>query len=93
MELTIINTITSSIYLFFLPGFAVSLILFKWGTIIFLERVIFSFVLSITIVPLALFYGNLFGIPVTTINVISHIIFLIATCLVIFFFQNKRELL
>lgn len=50
----------------FLPGFFLSFVFFKHGAINLIERFALAFGLSIAIVPLVAFYGNLLGIPITS---------------------------
>ncbi|MFA6391472.1 MAG: DUF1616 domain-containing protein [Patescibacteria group bacterium] len=63
------QVVFGSIYLLFLPGFVWSWVFWKkQDEIDFIERIIISLVLSITIVPLAVFILNKFGIRINTFN-------------------------
>jgi uncharacterized membrane protein len=65
----IILAILSVIFTLFLPGFLISLIFFQRNQIDIIERIALSFALSIAVVPLVVFYTNLLGVKITTINV------------------------
>lgn len=65
----LIITIISSLYVLFLPGFFLSFIFFKHKHIDLVERVALAFGLSITVVSLMTFYGNLLGIPISSVSV------------------------
>jgi uncharacterized membrane protein len=59
-------SIVSVLYILFLPGFFLSFVFFKHGTIDPIERLALSFGLSIAVVPLVAFYSRLLGIPITS---------------------------
>ena len=69
-----ILTILASIFILFLPGFVLSLVFFNWKQIDLIERLALSFALSIAVVPLVVFYTNLLGIQITTVNVILQVV-------------------
>ena len=74
-RLTIIRSILGFILVFFLPGFAWTLVLFRQINII--ERVTLSFALSIAVVTLSLLFLNrLVGIRITGFNSALVIIFI-----------------
>ena len=69
--------IFGSVYVLFLPGFIFTYIFFpktrefetkEKGSIDWIERIALSFALSIAVVPLIIFYLNLAGIPINTLN-------------------------
>ena len=72
-RLPIIRAILGFILVFFLPGFAWTLVFFRQINVI--ERVTLSFVLSIVVVTLSLFFVNrLIGIKITGFNSVMVII-------------------
>jgi uncharacterized membrane protein len=62
------------ILLLFIPGLAISWLFFEKHQIDWLERIALSFVLSVSVVPLLLFYVNLVGIPINQLTVISTVV-------------------
>lgn len=91
-----------SFYVLFLPGFILSYLFFPNtvsfdsvdGTssgIDFLERTALSFALSIAIVPLAVFYLNLVGLRISTLNSILTILAIILISLTLLFLKSKRK--
>jgi len=76
-----------SVYILFLPGYVLSLAIFRKLDI--LERIILSFALSISIVPLLVFYFNLTGIDITLLN-ISLIVLGIIVISLFFVFKNVK---
>lgn len=72
-----------SLYVLFLPGFAMSFIFFDKGNIDLLERIALSFALSISVVPLVVFYLNLLGMKINTLNVSLIILGIILISLII----------
>ena len=86
-RLSIIRAILGFILVFFLPGFAWTLVFFKQIKVI--ERVVISFGLSIVVVTLSLFFVNrLIGIRITGFN--SVIVIIVVTILpVIVYYLNR----
>jgi hypothetical protein len=83
-----------SFFVLFLPGFIISHIFFKKDEIDTLERIALSFALSIAIIPLFVFYTNLLGIKINTLNVSLQIIFIcIVSGLIIYIREKKPNLL
>ncbi len=77
-RLPIIRAILGFILVFFLPGFAWTLILFRQISVI--ERMTFSFALSIAVVTLSLLFVNrLFGVRITGFN--STLVIIVVTIL------------
>ena len=95
-----------SVYVLFLPGFVISYIFFpktkefdsekgenkehENGAIDWIERIALSFALSIAIVPLAVFYLNLIGLRINTLNSFFTIWGIIVISLGILYFKNRR---
>jgi uncharacterized membrane protein len=66
-RLPVVRAILGFILVFFLPGFAWTLIFFRQVSV--LERIVFSFGLSIAIVTLSIVFANLvFGMGITGFN-------------------------
>ena len=75
-----LRIVFGSVYVLFLPGFIISFIFFpktqdsdakeegEKGSIDWIERIALSFALSISIIPLAVFYLNLIGIKINAIT-------------------------
>jgi uncharacterized membrane protein len=81
-----IITIIGGAYVFFIPGFFLSYIFFKPGKIDWIERLVFSFGISIAVMPLTTFYSNLLGLSITQTNVVlqsTTIIFITGIILLI----------
>ncbi len=57
-----------SLYALFVPGFLISHIFYEKNKIDLTERLSLSFALSISVVPLIVFYLNIAGVPVSTLN-------------------------
>jgi uncharacterized membrane protein len=83
-----IRVILSIVLVFFLPGFAWTLVIFK--QVNHIERVVLSFGLSIALVVLSVFVANvLFKIRVTGLN--SLLIILVITVVpFVIYYANKR---
>lgn len=86
--------IFGSVYVLFLPGFIFTYVFFpktretkEKGSIDWIERIALSFALSIAVVPLIIFYLNLAGIPINTLNsfltILGIIIILVITLRII----------
>ena len=67
-------TVITTISLLFIPGFVVSLIFFSWEKIDWIERIALSFAFSVAIVPLVVFYTNLFGIPISLQTILVQVL-------------------
>jgi len=87
----ILLTIFSVIYVLFLPGFVLSFVFFKKGKIDIIERIALSFALSIAIVPLVVFYGNLVGIKITQVSVILYVFMILVTAGIILLIQREKK--
>jgi len=88
-RLSVIRAILGFILVFFLPGFAWTLIFFKGRQINVIERVVLSIGLSIAVVTLSLFALNrLIGLRITGFN--SAMVIIVVTIIpVAFYYLNK----
>ena|SRR3989344_958654 len=76
-----------SFFVLFLPGFFIVELFFQEVDII--EKIALSFALSIAIVPLAVFYLNLIGIKINTLNSVLTIIGVIIISFIVRFIIDK----
>ncbi|MDP3941661.1 MAG: DUF1616 domain-containing protein [bacterium] len=83
--------ILSAITILFLPGFVVSQIFFRRKKIEILERFALSFALSITLVPLLVFYTNLLGIRISRVSVMLNVLEILLISILILLLQNWRN--
>ncbi len=82
--LELLRIIFGSIFVLFIPGFVWSYVFFKKGKIDEIERIALSFGLSITLVPLIVFWLNwLLKIKINIVNVTAVILGLIGCALII----------
>jgi uncharacterized membrane protein len=88
--LHIFGIIASSIYILFIPGFILSLALFKTHTIDLLERIALSFALSIAVVPLIAFYLNLLGLRINRMNIFLEVLGIIIISSIFAYRRNKH---
>lgn len=86
--LEIIKIVIGSILVLFIPGYFVSLIFMKRGTIDIIERVALSFALSIAVVPLLAFYLNLVGVKINRLSIIIEILAIVLISIGILYFTN-----
>lgn len=82
-----------TVFSLFIPGFFVSHIFFEADSksIDSLERLALSFALSISVVPLIIFYLNLIGIKITTLNSVLTIIGVILISVGIIELKRRRK--
>lgn len=66
----------------FVPGYAWSRVLFREGEVDGIERVVLSIGLSIALVPLAIFFLNRAGMPITALSSFATIVALTILALV-----------
>ncbi len=86
-RLPIIRAMLGFILVFFLPGFAWTLVFFKQISV--LERVTLSFALSIVVVTLSIFsMSRLIGIRITGFN--SALVIIVVTILPVAIYYLKR---
>ena len=76
-----------SFFVLFLPGFFIVELFFQEVDII--EKIALSFALSIAIVPLAVFYLNLIGIKINSLNSVLTIIGVIIISFIVRFIIDK----
>jgi uncharacterized membrane protein len=92
--------VLGSFYVLFLPGFVLSYIFFpktkefdekneEKGTIDWIERIALSFTLSIAIVPLVMFYLNLIGIKINTLNSFLTILGILIISSLVLYYKNR----
>ena len=88
-RLPIVRAILGFILMFFLPGFAWTLVFFKGRQINIIERVALSFGLSMAVVTLSLLSLNaLFGARITGLNS-ALVIIVIIIIPVVFYYLNR----
>lgn len=80
-----------SVYSLFLPGYLVSHAILNKKEIDLLERFAVSFALSISIVPLIVFYLNLIGLKVSTLNSVFTILGVSIVSIVIIQMRQKKD--
>ncbi len=86
-RLPIIRALLGFIFVFFIPGFAWTLVFFRQVNVI--ERIVLSFGLSIAVVTLSLLFLNkLIGVQITGFNSVLTIIAVTIIPLV-FYYLNK----
>jgi uncharacterized membrane protein len=73
----ILQIVAEAFYVLFLPGFLFSYVFFGPKKIDYLERFGLSFALSLSAVPLTVFYTNLLGIKISKQSVVIEILALI----------------
>lgn len=86
--------IFGSVYVLFLPGFILTFIFFpinKEKGIDWMERIALSFALSIAVVPLIVFYLNLIGIRINSLNTTLIILGIIILEIITLFIMAKIE--
>ena len=89
-RLPVIRAILGFILVFFLPGFAWTLIFFKRVTVI--ERIVLSFGLSIALVTLSILALNvLLGIRITGLNSLLIITMLTIIPVVVYYLKKIRR--
>ena len=72
-----------SIFVLFLPGYFLTYNFFKPKEIDYLERLALSFALSISVIPLLVFYTNIIGLRINALNVSITIILVILISILI----------
>jgi uncharacterized membrane protein len=85
-------SLVSVLYILFLPGFFLSFVFFKQGTIDLIERLALSFGLSIAVVPLVAFYSSLLGIPISSpVVMIEATIIIFITGLILSITSRRKK--
>lgn len=69
----ILRILIGSVFVLYLPGHFLSYIFLKKGSIDIIERIGISFALSISIVPLVVFYLNLLGVKINVLSVFLEV--------------------
>lgn len=91
-----LRIVFGSFFILFLPGYIISFILYpdikniNNKGIDYLERIVLSFALSISIIPLVVFYLHLIGMKITNLNVLITTIGVIIISLIIWWIKNRR---
>ncbi len=89
MILEILRIIFGAVFVLFVPGYAMTLALFKEGEIDLIERIALAFALSIATIPLILFYLNWGpGIGITFMNLTIIILLVVIFSLAV---RNVRK--
>jgi|GEM_PF-5938652 len=88
--LAIIGIIISASYVLIVPGLALSFAFFRRHEIDVIERIGVSLALSVSVVPLIVFYLNLIGVKITQVNVVIEIGSLTAAAIVVAVWRAKR---
>lgn len=70
-------TILAIIFTLFIPGYIISYIFFIKNTIDTIERFVLSFVFSVAIIPLVVFYTNMLGIRITALTVLLQVLWIV----------------
>ncbi|NRH21507.1 DUF1616 domain-containing protein [Candidatus Gracilibacteria bacterium] len=84
-----LRIITGSIFLLFIPGLLLVQAFFDKKEVDFLERMTLSFALSLSVVPLLVFYASYIGMKISALNVFAVVFhFILALCVYILFFQK-----
>jgi len=89
--LNLILSILSIVFVFFIPGFLISLVFFPMKKIDLIERLALSFALSIAIIPLMVFYTNLIGIPITSLTVLLQTTAIILLTGIVLIFRKFKK--
>jgi uncharacterized membrane protein len=91
----IIVTILVGVFILILPGYVLSLAIFRKKKIDYIERLIVSFALSIAIVPLTVFHTNIVGVPITKLTIILQVIGIVLVSWMVIeaqeFFRKKKN--
>lgn len=83
--------IFGSVYSLFLPGYFVSHAILNKKEIDLLERFAISFALSISVVPLIVFYLNLIGLKVSTLNSVLTILGVSMISIIVIRMRQKKD--
>lgn len=86
--LEIVKIVSGSIYVLYIPGFCLSYIFLKKGSVDVIERTAVSFALSISVVPLLVFYLNLVGIKISTLSIIFEVLGIIVFSIAYLYYVN-----
>lgn len=89
--ITIVKATLSGAYVLFLPGFFISYLFFKKRKIDVIERIALSFALSVSIVPLIVFFFNLVGVKLSALTVLIEIAGIILLTILALYIQYRRK--
>ena len=64
-------------FVLFIPGYIITYIFFAKKSIDMIERGVLSFIFSVAIIPLVIFYVNMMGIRITLTTVLLQIVWVI----------------
>ena len=78
------------VYILFLPGFIWSFVFWQRSEIIFIERLVFSVIISIIITPLIIFMFDKIGFAINKMNLILEVMGIIILGIIILFFKNNK---
>ena len=87
----ILLIIFALLFTLFLPGFLWSFVFFEKNKIDDIERLAFSFALSVAIVPLVIFYTNIAGVSITMVTVITQIIVIILIAILLILYKEIKK--
>lgn len=89
--LEILRIIIGSAFILYLPGHFLSFLFFKKGKIDTIERIGISFAISITVVPLLVFYLNFLGVKISTISVMFEILGVCFISQLYLYFKDRNK--
>ena len=90
--LKILRTIFGSVYVLFLPGLVLTYAFFREREVDIIERITLSFALSISIIPILIFYLNLIGMRINLVNVSLVVVVIIGISLSKIFWPKRKNL-
>ena len=90
--LKILRTIFGSVYVLLLPGFVLTYVFFREREVDIIERITLSFALSISIIPILIFYLNLIGMRINLVNVSLVVVAIIGISLSKIFWPKRKNL-
>ena len=85
------RVVFGSFYILVLPGLALTYGGFGFRQIDMIERIVLSFALSISVVPLLVFYLNRLGIKINFLNVLWEVALIVAAGLAIVYWRYWRK--
>lgn len=88
MNTQLLQTMLAIPYVIFLPGLLITFIFFNNKKIDWVERIALSFALSLSIVPLIVFYTNLAGIRISQASVLGECVILNVALMIIVIIVN-----
>lgn len=85
------RVVFGSFYILVLPGLVLTYVVFGSRQIDMIERIVLSFALSISVVPLLVFYLNRIGVKINFLNVCLEIFGLLALSLAAFGWRQRKK--